>query len=142
MNFSDFKTAKAEEVRTKVADILQRFPEGKTWGGQRVIHDERCSPFELDNLNYLVCLTCGGQLRAVKSPSGAPNITYYTCEVDVTHKFLRVEPMSGFRKMMHAAERVLTGQPAGVSDADLEALDLHLDHMGRLADDGGSWEGM
>ena len=148
MKFTDFKTKKAEEIRTKVTDILQRFPEGKTWAGQRVIHDESTSPFELDALNNLTCLTCGGALHGIKSPSGAPNITYYTCQGDVKHKFLRVEPMSGFRKMMSNASRIISGQPLGPTDADLEALDVHLDHMGRLADDGApakgdqSWEGM
>lgn len=133
MKFTDFKTVKKAEIREKVAKVLDRLPEGN-WGGHRVIREGSAPRWQVQDLRGLDCIECEGDL--IKSPSkfGADNIKYFTCQANSTHKFVLIERLSPTRQLLAAASSILGGGPPPLTDADLEALDLNLDHMGRMKD--------
>lgn len=127
MKFGTFKEVKAVEVKGRVVDHLQRLPDGH-WAGRRIVREDSAPDWEIQLLDFNSCLTCGKDLHSTRSPSGAPNITYYTCIDDVSHKFVRVgPPPSGLRRLLNAASGVTSGKPI---DDDLDRIDQMLSEGG------------
>lgn len=120
MNFQTFKDQEAARQKSTVVQTLSKLPEG-FWAGRHVIRDDSSSEFTLELLDQHHCLYCDGELVVLNSPSGAPNIRYYTCKKDKDHRFARVGPQpSGLRKLLTAATNVISGQPL---DDDLDKVD-------------------
>lgn len=128
MKFSAFREEQATKIKGSVVNHLNNLPGGE-WAGRRIVRDESAAHWDLQLLDNRCCLSCGGDLVMVMSPSGAPNINYYTCKENVLHKFTRVgPPLSGMRRLLAAADNVIAGRPG---DDDLEKIDkLLIERMG------------
>lgn len=128
MKFSKFREAEAEKLRSKVVDIVSRMPQG--FAGNEVIREEKASRWDIGCLDDLTCLHCGEDLTRIPSPSGADNISYYTCNANSKHRFTRVAPQSFTQKLLGAATSMLTGAPPPITDEELAILDMQMDHKG------------
>ena len=119
MKLSKFKAdaAAAEEERKKRrSQLMHGIPNGVVYAGRRMLRDDSADPTVLELLDNLTCPVAGcyGDLQMTGSPSGDPNIFFYTCVRDLGHKYIRdrgksFTPEEGRRSILDAAAALFDG---------------------------------